>query len=517
MKVLFALALEAVMAVAGRSLGPGPNGLARTPPMGWMSWQAFRCQTDCTSHPDDCVNERLYMQMADAMSEGGYLEAGYNQVSIDDCWEDLKGRNSDGELVADPDRFPSGMKVLGDYMHSKNIDFGTYSDAGTRTCGGFPGSKGYEEIDAKTFASWGVDYLKLDGCYNDETGFVHDYPAMGAALQASGRNITYSCSWPAYLGGDESTKPFDAMIDAGCNLWRNWIDIQCDWGVTDRIIEHWGQYGEVMVATAGPGHWHDPDMLLIGAGCLTSEEERTQMAIWSIVAAPLVMGNDLRNVSQSSKSILLNKDAIAVDQDTLGKMGKRLDSQASPKQNWTQDFLGRDVSSATSTEIWSRELSGGDVAVALYNRDGGSPSGIAVVAESKACATTKAMGGDTGFGYSLLTCRDAVVADKDCISGYFDYSASYNGQCKCALDSCDARVSAGPYVIYKLDSGAGPMGPDISISFRDLGLQGPVSIYDIWAQTELGVFQESYTAQNVSFHDTKFLRLSKSALSVIAV
>lgn len=486
----FVIASAIATATALKSPGPGPNALARTPPMGWMSWQVFRCETDCGSHPDACINEKLYMQMADAMSEGGYLAAGYNQVSIDDCWEDLKGRNADNELVADPTRFPSGMKALGDHMHAKKVRFGTYSDAGTMTCGGFPGSKGYEEVDAKTFASWGVDYLKLDGCYNNKAGFVHDYPAMGTALHASGRDIVYSCSWPAYLGGDESAKPFDAMINAGCNLWRNWIDIQCDWGVLDRIIEHWGRYGEVMVAAAGPGHWHDPDMLLIGAGCLTLDEERTQMAIWSIAAAPLIMGNDLRQVPVVSKTILLNKDAIAVDQDSLGKMGKRLQAASS------------------STQIWARELSGGDVAVALYNREAGSPAGIREIAEHKYCAKAKAMGGEPGFGFSLLACRDAVANDTDCASGYFHYSRSYNGQCKCALDACDNRVGGESYNIYKLDPNAGPAGSNITIVFSDVGLQGQACVYDIWAQEKVGEFQGSYTAQNVSFHGTAFLRLS---------
>lgn len=137
---------------------------------------------------------------------------------------------------------------------------------------------------------------------------------MGAALQATGANITYSCSWPAYLGGNESTKPFAAMIKAGCNSWRNWVDIQCSYGSMAMIIEHWGFYSSALTPFAGPGHWHDPDMLLIGNGCLTEAEEQTQMAIWSIVAAPLIMGNDLRHVPPSSAAILKNPDAIAVDQ-----------------------------------------------------------------------------------------------------------------------------------------------------------------------------------------------------------
>eukprot|EP00729_Bicosta_minor_P024652 gene24652-7406_t len=210
--------LSLILMVLGQ--GPGPNGLALTPPMGWMSWEIFRCETDCVKHPDSCINDKLYTEMASRIASDGYLSAGYDQVSIDDCWEAprKKGDALHGSTV----RFPNGMKAVGDFLKKQGVRFGIYSDEGTQTCGGFPGSEGYEKLDADTFASWGVDYLKLDGCYNNKTGFVKGYPAMGSALQSSGRNITYSCSWPAYLGGDETAKPWDAMIAAGCNSWRKY-------------------------------------------------------------------------------------------------------------------------------------------------------------------------------------------------------------------------------------------------------------------------------------------------------
>jgi len=219
--------------------------------------------------------------------------------------------------------------------------------------GRYPGMKNHEEDDARLFASWGVDYLKLDGCFAGHDTYEKGYPAVGAALHATGRNITYSCSLPAYLGGNESAKPFQAMIDAGCNSWRNWKDIQCGWRSLSGIIDHWGNFGEALQRTAGPGHWHDMDMLLVGNDCLTIDEQRTQMAIWSISASPLIMGNDLRNVSEASKAILLNKDAIAVSQDPLGKMGIRHPA-------YTQ---------ASGSQVWYRELAIGDVAVGLYNKD----------------------------------------------------------------------------------------------------------------------------------------------------
>lgn len=315
--------------------------------MGWMSWEIFRCEVDCNAHPTSCIGEKLYTSIADAMHDGGYLAAGYHTVSIDDCWES-KDRDANGNLQPNATRFPSGLKHLGDYMHARGINFGIYSDEGTKTCGGYPGSKGFEASDAKQFAEWGVDYLKLDGCYNNQPGYVSGYPAMGSALQGSERDIVYSCSWPAYLGDNETKKPFKAMIDAGCNLWRNWADIQCNFQSLSSIIEHWGTYSIDLQSAAGPGHWNDPDMLLIGNNCITVEEEKTQMAIWSVVAAPLIMGNDLRTVPDSSKDILLNSGAIAIDQDPLGKAGIRT-------------FV------SDNYQIWQRELSEGKLAVVLYN------------------------------------------------------------------------------------------------------------------------------------------------------
>lgn len=351
----------AALGVVATADGPGPNGLAQTPPMGWMSWEIFRCHTDCDKDPENCINQNLYESMTDRIVDDGYLAVGYNQVSIDDCWAN-KTRDAEGKIEPDSDRFPQGMKALGDYMHGKGVRFGTYGDEGRLTCQHYPGTAGHEEIDAQTFAAWDVDYLKLDGCWNNASGFATGYPAMGAALQKTGRNITYSCSWPAYLGSNETSKPWSKMIDAGCNLWRNWRDIQCRWSSAAAIIDHWGDYGESLVQWAGPGHWHDMDMLLIGNGCISTEQERTQMAIWAISASPMIMGNDLRKVPAASKAILLNKDAIAVSQDSLGQMGRR-----HPSYN-----------SSSPTQVWSRPLGNGDVAIALYNKAGDNTTDIEV-------------------------------------------------------------------------------------------------------------------------------------------
>merc|ERR1712048_249414 len=489
--------------------GPGPNGLAKTPPMGWMSWEIFRCQTNCASHPDSCIDHNLYEQMTDRIVEDGYLAAGYDQVSIDDCWENHDGRDSSGHLFPDANRFPDGMKALGDYMHSKGVKFGTYSDEGTKTCGGFPGTKDHEVDDANTFASWGVDYLKLDGCYNNQQGYVSGYPAAGAALQATGRDIVYSCSWPAYLGSDESKKPFSDMIDAGCNLWRNWADIQCNWGSLSSIIDHWGDYGEALQPWAGPGHWHDMDMLLIGNDCVTLDEQKTQMAIWSISASPLIMGNDLRKVPEASKAILLNGDAIAVNQDPLGKMGIR-----HPK-----------FSSGSSSQIWYRELANGDVAVALYNKATGqhppipgAPCDAWNRTDGGYLEACGGAGGNLGSfsGLSLEQAQDACCSNTECAGFSFSVNGG-NGYYKKNQDCGKTTNSA--YVGYTKPSQmpVPPSAADVTVDLTDVGFSADerVHVYDIWSQQEVGSVSGTYTAKSVPVHGTAFVRLSRAGQLVV--
>jgi len=345
-----------------------PNGATdQTPTMGWMAWQVFRCKVDCRSEPNDCVSEDLFLQQAKHLSKDGYLDAGYERVHIDDCWTQKSGRDpTTHKLVADPDRFPHGIAWLADQVHSMGVGLAIYGDIGTKTCGGYPGTAGFEKLDAQTFADWKVDYLKLDGCYANETQYEYGYAAVGDALIASGRSITYSCSWPAYLGSDETTKPFYSMISAHCNSWRNWDDVQPSWASLDTIIEHFGNYSQALQPFTGPGYWHDMDMLL--AGTVSSDysnhsplptlvETTTQMAIWCVMASPLIMGNDLRSVPEEAKAILLNKKAIAVNQDTT-LAGIRIQ--------------------AGSQQIWYRHLSDNSLGVVLYNRDSNAPVPITV-------------------------------------------------------------------------------------------------------------------------------------------
>ncbi|KAK8812474.1 hypothetical protein WA158_007708 [Blastocystis sp. Blastoise] len=322
------------------------NGLALTPPMGWMPWEWNRCTVDCKNHPDSCISEKLFMDVADVMARDGYLDAGYNRINIDDCWATHE-RDADHTLVADPERFPHGMKALGDYIHSKNIYFGIYNDFGTLTCEGYPGSEGYLIKDAQTFASWGVDALKMDGCYSQVLDHPDAYPGMSYFLNATGRPILFSCSWPAYAGAKDNYHYYE-LLRKHCNLWRNYNDIRATWASIHDIMKmfgdlpYWRQF-------AGPGHWNDPDMIVIGMeNGLNEQESRSQLAIWSILAAPLYMTNNIRNITSWAKEILLNKEVIAIDQDPLGQQGYRL----------TGDI---------AAQVWIRELVNGEYAIALLN------------------------------------------------------------------------------------------------------------------------------------------------------
>jgi len=279
--------------------------LALTPPMGWNSWNKFACD----------VNEDLIRQTADAMVSTGLKDAGYLYINIDDCWHGK--RDSLGFIHPDPKRFPSGMKALADYIHSKGLKLGIYSDAGKQTCGGRPGSRGYEYQDALTYANWGIDYLKFDWCNTDGLKAEESYKTMRDALYATKHPIVFSiCEWG-------NSKPWTWAKDVG-HLWRTTGDIYPCWNCE---LGHgsWVSNGVLRILDmqkdlrqyAGPGHWNDPDMLEVGNG-MTINEDRAHFSIWCMLAAPLIAGNDLRNMKNEIFNILSNKEVIAIDQDSLG-------------------------------------------------------------------------------------------------------------------------------------------------------------------------------------------------------
>ncbi|XP_005108742.1 alpha-N-acetylgalactosaminidase [Aplysia californica] len=328
------------------------NGLARTPPMGWLSWQRFRCNIDCKNDPKNCISERLYMDMADRMAADGYKEAGYEYVNIDDCWA-LKERDPKTlQLVPDPVRFPSGMKKLADYVHSKGLKLGTYGDMGIYTCGGYPGSKFTMETDARTFSEWGIDSFKMDGCYSTTADFPTAYPIMEFYLNKTGRPILFSCSWPAYMQTKDINYP---LIAEKCNIWRNYDDIADSWDSVKTIIKFYGDNKGNFSAVAGPGNFNDPDMIIVGNRGLSYSEEQAQMALWAMMAAPLFISSDLRSISNESRDLLLHKGVIAINQDKLGIMGQR-------------------VFAVSNIQVWTRPvLPAGSYALAILNEnDGGS-------------------------------------------------------------------------------------------------------------------------------------------------
>ncbi len=310
------------------------EGLALTPPMGWNSWNKFGCE----------INEILIREVADAFVQSGMKDAGYEYIVIDDCWQ--VSRNENGKIVADPERFPSGIKALADYVHSKGLKFGIYSCAGTHTCQGRPGSHGFEEIDADTYAEWGVDYLKYDFCNANGINARKAYADMGKALSNTGRQIVFSiCEWG-------TTRPWDWAKDVG-HLWRTTYDIMDCWECRrDSTGMDWVSILDKQVGLekhAGSGHWNDPDMLEVGNGNMTTNEYKAHFSFWCLLAAPLMAGNDLRNMDGETREILLNQDAIAINQDKAGIQGHK-------------------VYDDSDYEIWGKQLANGDLAVILFNR-----------------------------------------------------------------------------------------------------------------------------------------------------
>ncbi|KAK4830202.1 hypothetical protein QYF61_009269 [Mycteria americana] len=347
--VLSGLALALALALPALAL---ENGLALTPPMGWLAWERFRCNVDCRADPRNCISETLFFEMADRLAEDGWRELGYKYINIDDCWS-AKQRDAAGRLVPDPQRFPRGIKALADYVHARGLKLGIYGDLGTLTCGGYPGTTlDYVEQDAQTFAEWGVDMLKLDGCYSSREEQAEGYPEMARALNSTGRPIVYSCSWPAYQGGLPPKVNYTVLAEV-CNLWRNYDDIQDSWDSVLSILDWFSANQDVLQPAAGPGHWNDPDMLIIGNFGLSYEQSRSQMALWTVMAAPLLMSTDLRTISPSAKEILQNRLMIQINQDPLGIQGRRI-----VKVRGKADVFGR--ADRSSTGGHNKDGEGGD-------------------------------------------------------------------------------------------------------------------------------------------------------------
>jgi alpha-galactosidase len=418
--VLGVLAVTLTTAVAEGVVTPRPaqaldNGVARTPPMGWNTWNTFGCN----------INETLIRQMADAIVDHGLRDLGYKYVVVDDCWFN-PDRDGQGNLQAHPQRFPSGMKALGDYLHSRGLLFGIYQGPLDQTCAqyfdGFPGSTGslgHEYQDARQFAAWGVDYLKYDWC--SPTGTINDQVArfgiMRDALAATGRPIVYSIN-PNSI--HEKTGPQRNWSDVA-NLWRTTEDITNAWDTGQSNgypmgIQNIVNVNVPLAGYAAPGGFNDPDMLEVGNGGMTDIEMRSHFALWAMMAAPLMMGNDLRSASAATLNILRNQNLIAIDQDTLGRQAIQ-------------------VSNDGTRRVLAKRLANGDAAVALFNQ-GSSTTTI---------STTAAAIGKSGTSFTL---RDAWTNGTSTTTG-----------------TISASVPAHDTVVYRV-SGGGTTEPPTPSTFR---------------------------------------------------
>jgi alpha-galactosidase len=307
--------------------------LAATPPMGWNSYNTFGID----------INAQIVMDVADAMVEKGMLAAGYEYVVIDDGWQIARDEN--GKIIADSARFPKGIKFVADYVHSKGLKFGIYTDMGTMTCGQLPGSYGYEEIDAQTYAEWGVDFVKADWCFTDGLDTRTQYKILSDAMRATGRSMVLSiCEWG-------TTSPWEWGAGIG-EMWRSTNDIQDCFD----CVRDWGGMGWVPILEknvnlapyAGPSHWNDPDMLEVGNKSLNLTESKAHFSMWCMLAAPLIAGNDIATMNDSVQAILTAPEIIAIDQDPLGKQGTRIKNE-------------------NGLQVWQKPLTDGSIAVALLN------------------------------------------------------------------------------------------------------------------------------------------------------
>jgi alpha-galactosidase len=372
--VLLLLSGAVTVALAPAAAQALDNGVARTPPMGWNSWNTFGCNID----------ETLIRQVADAIVTTGMRDLGYQYVVVDDCWFN-PNRDSAGNLQGDPGRFPSGMKALGDYLHGKGLKFGIYQVPLDKTCAqyfssypGATGSQGHEAQDARQFAAWGVDYLKYDWC--SPTGTINDQVAtfakMRDALAATGRPIVYSIN--------------PNSIHAKTGPQRNWGDVANLWRTTEDITNAWdtGQTNGYpmgvqnivnvtvpLASYARPGGFNDPDMMEVGRGGMTDTEMRSHFALWAMLASPLIAGNDIRSMNSATQTILKNQSLIAINQDSLGLQATQ-------------------VSNDGTRRVLAKRLANGDVAVALFNQGSATTT----------ISTTAAAAGKTGSSFTL---RDA--------------------------------------------------------------------------------------------------------------
>jgi alpha-galactosidase len=496
------------------------NGLGRTPQMGWNSWNKFGCN----------INENLIRETIDALNSSGLLEAGYNYINLDDCWQ--LERDENGVIVPDYNTFPNGIKPLVEYAHSKGLLFGLYSDAGTYTCQKRPGSLGYEEIDAQTYAEWGVDYLKYDNCYNEGIPSKDRYPKMRDALNSTNRSIFYSiCQW-----GTEDVATW--AKDVG-NSWRTTGDIEDNWNSMITIIDMNNEVSEY----AGPGGWNDPDMLEVGNGGMTLTEYKTHFSLWAISKAPLLIGCDITTMSQEIKDILTNPEVIAVNQDSLGIQGKKIkisiishepilensklvmvDCNGTIEQKWyinEEDGSIKNNNEELCIDIPNCSEEDVDVSTFRCHLD-----------ETSACSQSK----NQMWTYSdkkiisrmnTTRCLDvynqegAYVQSTECKneseSQNWDYNPDEhtlkkNGKCLSSFGKPETtevwagKLSDGAYAVLLLNRGT--IGAKVEVTWKEIGFdEKQAKLRDLWEKADIGVFNNSYYVFLKS-HDSQLIKVT---------
>ena len=496
------------------------NGLGKTPQMGWNSWNKFGCN----------INEKLIYDTIDAIVDTGLAAAGYNYVNLDDCWQ--SGRDSNGVIIVD-NAFPNGIKPLVDYAHKKGLLFGVYSDAGYKTCAGRPGSLGYEEIDAKTYAEWGVDYLKYDNCFTDGSAPEVRYPIMRDALLKQDRPIFYSmCEW-----GVNDPATWAAPVG---NSWRTTGDIFNSWNSMISIIDQNNRCYEY----AGPGGWNDPDMLEVGNGGMTVEEEKIHFGLWCISKAPLLIGCDITKMSKETFEILTNEEVIAIDQDPLGIQGKKIATEQ-PKPEGSPDIK-------EGSKLYVNDCTGGDEEKWNVNSDGSISSvlgGLCIdipncsnnnevqlelyschIGNSAYCGNSKnqewSLNSDgtisSKFNNKCLDVYDfhgPVVQTYNCNGGsnqkwtYDSNSKTIKNGNKClsTVGGADLEVWAGvlsdnSYAVMLLNRGS--IKSEMIARWKEIGLpEGDAVVRDLWKKEDLGTFTDSFTA-TVNPHSSYLLKIT---------
>ena len=492
--------------------------------MGWNSWNKFACD----------INETLIYQTIDALNKSGLIELGYNYMNLDDCWQ--ISRDENGVIQPDP-HFPNGIKPLVDYAHSKGLKFGLYSDAGNYTCQIRPGGYGYEEIDAKTYSEWGVDYLKYDNCLNGHVTAKIRYPRMRDALLNQTKPIFYSiCNW-----GEEGIPIWGREVG---NSWRTTVDIVDNWKSMISIIDENNQWYEY----AGPGGWNDPDMLEVGNGGMTTIEYKTHFALWAISKAPLLIGCDVTKMSNDTWNILTNPEVIAVNQDKLGIQGRKIKiSNVTLPKNYEkkleESFLELVECNGEKEQKWYLKDDG---SISNNNEDlcmvvkTGLKRGDQVFTQK--CKKNLKLSNDPyskkqKWIYSfqnktIITENDYKCLDfynfeknkigtKECTEvesqkwEYNEEDHTFKSMGKCLSSSLTleqtevwaGNLSDGSMAVLLLNRGI--YNNPVEVTWEELGINyTKVAVRDLWAREDLGVFNNSFKVKLVS-HDSKFIKVSE--------